>query len=222
MTETSRIVVVDDHPIWREGVVKTLNDNKDFEVVGEGSSAAEAFNLVEEFLPDVILLDVSMPGGGIEAAKRISSAYPVVTIIMLTVSEREEDVRDALRAHARGYVLKGVSGGELVAVVRQISEGDTFITPSLAASLLMESSEKEDQSGKADLNLPELLNDRERQILEKLADGMSNKDIAASIHLSEKTVKHYMTNIMQKLQVHNRVQAALMAHGLMKSDPESN
>ena len=218
MTEQCRIVVVDDHPIWREGVVRTLNDCEDFIVVGEGSSAEEAVNLVSEHLPDVALLDVSMPGNGIEAARRISDDFPVVTVIMLTVSEDEDDVRAALKSRARGYILKGVSATELVSVIRKISSGDIYITPSLAASLLAESTESKNEDGQTGINLPELLNEREQQILEKLADGLSNKEIADSIHLSEKTVKHYMTNIMQKLQVRNRVQAALIAHGLSPRD----
>ena len=213
MTDIYNIVVVDDHPIWRDGVIKTLDNYKRFNVVGHGSTADEALDLVSEFLPDVILLDVSMPGCGISAAHRISFAYPVVKVVMLTVSENEDNVLAALKAHAKGYILKGVSAAELVAIIQKICSGETYITPSLAASLLFESKDGP-KSSYLELNLPELLNERERQILEKLATGLSNKEIADSIFLSEKTVKHYMTNIMQKLQVRNRVQAALLAHGL--------
>jgi len=220
MSEINRIVVIDDHPIWREGVVTTLNDSPDFDVVGQGENADQAVKLVAELLPDLVLLDVSMPGGGIEAAQKINSTYPVVTIVMLTVSESEDDVRAALKSHARGYILKGVGGSELVRIVRQICSGDTYITPSLATSLLVESSESNSVQNDAVLNLPELLSERERQILEKLSIGLSNKEIAEKTHLSEKTVKHYMTNIMQKLQVRNRVQAALIAHELLKVDKE--
>ena len=222
MSEAYNIVVVDDHPIWRDGVIKTLSDHDEFKVVGHGSNADDALALVAEFLPDVILLDVSMPGCGISAAHRISIAYPVVKVVMLTVSENEDNVLAALKAHAKGYVLKGVSSVELVKIIKQICAGETYITPSLAASLLVESKENQ-KTSYLELNLPDLLNDRERQILEKLATGLSNKEIAESIYLSEKTVKHYMTNIMQKLQVRNRVQAALLAHGLTTaSEDKSN
>ena len=213
VNESYNIVVVDDHPIWREGVVKTLEDCPEFTVVGRGSNADEAFKLVSEHLPDVILLDVSMPGCGIGAAQRISISFPVVKVVMLTVSENEDTVLSALKAHAKGYILKGVGAQEFVSIIKKICSGETYITPSLATSLLMESRDKS-RSTYLEANLPDLLNDREREILEKLSSGLSNKEIAEKINLSEKTVKHYMTNIMQKLQVRNRVQAALIAHGL--------
>lgn len=214
MDESYRIIVVDDHPIWREGVVRTIDAEQDLSVVGEGASTEDALRLVEDLLPDMVLLDVSMPGGGINAAQSISNEYPVVKIAMLTVSEDGDDVRAALNHHAKGYILKGVSGSDLVAIVRKICAGESYVTPSLAASILVESRESTLPGDGNNLNLPELLNQRERQILEKLAEGLSNKEIADSIHLSEKTVKHYMTNIMQKLQARNRLQAALIAHGV--------
>ena len=221
MPDRYTIVVVDDHPIWREGVIKTLEDHDEFNVVGHGSTADEAFSLVSEYLPDVILLDVSMPGCGIGAANRISIAYPVVKVVMLTVSENEDNVLASLKAHAKGYILKGVGADELISIIQKICAGETYITPSLAASLLLESKDHP-RASYLELNLPDLLNDRERQILEKLATGLSNKEIAESIFLSEKTVKHYMTNIMQKLQVRNRVQAALLAHGLTTPTDNNN
>ncbi|MBT8113933.1 MAG: response regulator transcription factor, partial [Arenicella sp.] len=154
------------------------------------------------------LLDVSMPGGGIETADLISKRVPIVKIIMLTVSEQEQDVQAALKAQARGYVLKGVASEELIQILQDIHRGDSYISPNLAVNLLMRSSDDAArQPSPDDFDL----NDRERQILEKLASGLSNRDIADDICLSEKTVKHYMTNIMHKLHVSNRVQAAIKA-----------
>lgn len=210
MTDKIRVVLVDDHPMLREGVANTLDAEPDFEVVGQGSNADEALALARDLLPDLIMLDVSMGGGGINAARAIAAACPIVKIIMLTVSEGEEDVLAALKVGARGYVLKGVSGPELVRIVRSINAGEPYVTPSLAASLLGELREQPADKKSAPDPLSELT-DRERQILELVATGRSNKEIAEDLFLSEKTIKHYMTNILQKLQVRNRVEAALLA-----------
>jgi DNA-binding NarL/FixJ family response regulator len=210
MTETIRIALVDDHPLLREGVASTLEAEPDIEVVGQGGNAEEALSLASDLLPDLIMLDVSMSGGGINAARTIAAACPVVKIVMLTVSEDEDDVLAALKVGARGYVLKGVSGPELVHIVRLINSGESYVTPSLAATLLGELREQHKEKKSAPDPLSELTS-RERQILELVSTGRSNKEIADEIFLSEKTVKHYMTNILQKLQVRNRVEAALLA-----------
>jgi len=214
MSELISIVVVDDHPLFREGVVTTLQESGYFDVVAQAGTQEDAIVQVEKHLPDLLLLDVSMPGGGIEAAHEITKRVPVVKIIMLTVSEQEDDVQSALKAQAKGYVLKGVDSGDLVAILRDIHKGDSYISPNLAANLLMRSS---DDAKNADSIEDFDLNDRERQILEKLSAGLSNRDIANDIFLSEKTVKHYMTNIMHKLHVSNRVQAAIKAYEMSKS-----
>ena len=208
MSEPLHIAIVDDHPLFREGVVHTLGAQPDVEIVGEGESAEDAVRIAGERLPDIILLDVSMPGGGLNAVREIASAFPVVKIVMLTVSEEEEDVTAALRAGARAYVLKGVAARELVRILRAVAAGEVYVTPTLAANLLFELT---GGSGRRKSNPLDELTERERQILELVAGGDSNKEIAAQLYLSEKTVKHHMTNILQKLQVRNRVEAALMA-----------
>jgi DNA-binding NarL/FixJ family response regulator len=211
MTDKIRVVLVDDHPLLREGVASTLDAEPDFQVVGQGSNADEALQLAQDLMPDLIMLDVSMGGGGINAARAIAAACPIVKIAMLTVSEDEDDVLAALKVGARGYVLKGVSGPELVRIVRSINAGEPYVTPSLAASLL---GELREQTNVDEDTAPDPLSEltkRERQILEQVATGRSNKEIADHLFLSEKTVKHYMTNILQKLQVRNRVEAALLA-----------
>jgi DNA-binding NarL/FixJ family response regulator len=209
MPDRIQVVVVDDHPLLREGVANTLSANPNIEVVGQGETAEDAIRLAGDLLPDILLLDISMKGGGINAAREISAAYPVVKIVMLTVSEREEDVAASLKAGARGYILKGVTARDLVTAVQSIHAGESYVTPTLAANLLLGWREGPDGMGIPTTPFDELT-ERERQILELLATGCSNKEIARELDLSEKTVKHYMTNILQKLQVRNRVEAALM------------
>ena len=210
MSDTMQIVVVDDHPLFREGVAHTLATEPDIEVVGQGASAAEAVRLAQDLLPDLILLDIHMPGSGLEAAQTITATCPVTRIVMLTVSEEEEDLLAALKAGARGYILKGVPARELVRILRAVCAGESYVTPALAASLLREMTGSAPGARPAADPLNELT-EREREILEGVAEGLSNKEIGQHLHLSEKTVKHYMTNILQKLQVRNRVEAALLA-----------
>lgn len=214
MSDLISIMVVDDHPLFREGVVASLVESGLFDVVAQAGSKDEAILKAEKHLPDLMLLDVSMPGGGIETAKEMAVRVPVVKIIMLTVSEQEHDVQAALKAQARGYVLKGVASEELISILRDIHNGDSYISPHLAVNLLMRSTEDAEKDTPEDFDL----NERERQILEKLAIGMSNREIAEDIFLSEKTVKHYMTNIMNKLHVSNRVQAAIKAYEMSKNN----
>ena len=210
MSDKIGIVLVDDHSLFRAGVAFTLSAEADFEIVGQGASADDAVRLAQELLPDLILLDLNMPGGGIRAAAIITATCPVTRIVMLTVSEEEEDLLAALKAGARGYILKGVPARELTRILRAVCDGESYVTPTLAASLLREMTGAAPGARAAADPLNELT-DRERQILEGVANGLSNKEIGGQLHLTEKTVKHYMTNILQKLQVRNRVEAALIA-----------
>lgn len=205
-----RVAVVDDHPLFREGVTNTLAASADIDVVGQGETAEEAVCLARDLMPDIVLLDISMSGGGINAAQEISAAYPAVKIIMLTVSESEDDLIGSLKAGARGYILKGVSAGDLRRIISSIQAGEAYVTPSLAASLLREWPDRSDGACAPGGPLDDLT-PRERQVLELLATGRNNKEIARELNLSVKTVKHYMTNILQKLHVRNRVEAALLA-----------
>jgi two-component system, NarL family, nitrate/nitrite response regulator NarL len=228
--ESLHIAIVDDHPLFREGVAHILEQQAGIEVVAQGASASDAIAIAERHLPDVMLLDVSMPGGGLAAIRHIATAWPVIRVIMLTVSEQEDDVTTALRAGARAYVLKGVSSRDLTRVVRAVAAGEVYVTPSLATSLLYDLSSGSGGGGSGGGNggaaatsagggrparLLDDLTDREREILEHVAEGDSNKEIAVRLQISEKTVKHHMTNILQKLQARNRVEAALIArtHG---------
>lgn len=208
-----RIVIADDHPLFRGGVVRTLDEAPDMEVVGEGADAAEAEALVERFMPDLVCLDISMPGGGIEAAKRIGARFPAVRMVMLTVSEEDDDVLAALEAGASGYVLKGVGAEELTGVLRGVARGDAYVSPSLAARVL---AAMRKPAGAAPIDPLADLTKREEQILRGVARGLSNKEIGRELDIQEKTVKHYMTNVLQKLHVRNRVEAAMLArdHGI--------
>lgn len=212
MSERTSVVIIDDHPLFRDGVVQTLMAEPDFEVVGEGSSAAEAVHLCQEHLPDLLLLDISIPGGGLNVAREITTCCPVTNLVMLTASEAEEDLFAAFKNGARGYVLKGVSARELIRILKAVSAGESYVTPSLAASLLSELSGVRSRAPKPEDPLAHLT-EREHQILELVAKGYSNKEVASELFLSEKTVKHHMTNILQKLQVRNRVEAVLLARG---------
>jgi DNA-binding NarL/FixJ family response regulator len=215
MSEAIRVVVADDHPLFREGVINSLDAMADIVVVGQAADADAAFRIVRDEMPDLALLDVTMPGGGIEAARRIAAACPVTRIVMLTVSEDEDDLLAAMKAGASGYVLKGVSARELAGVVRSVSAGDVYVAPSLAFGLLREMSQPRTSDPLADLSA------RERQVLELVASGMSNQEIGLKLSLAEKTIKHYMTNILTKLQVRSRVEAALLAARVGLGQPTS-
>ena len=205
MHDQIRILIADDHPMFREGVVQSLASEKDFAIIGQASNGKNAIEMAKELLPDVLLLDITMPDqDGITITKKISAAFPVIQIIMLTASENEDDLMKALKAGARGYVLKGISAKELVKVVRTIVAGGTYISPDMANMILFELSQPSQPDPLSELS------DREKEILKLVGKGYTNREIGAQIHLSEKTIKHYMTNILQKLHVRSRVEAALL------------
>ena len=205
MSDGIRIVVADDHPMFRAGVVSTLTASGDIVVVGEADDAAGAVAMTRQQLPDVVLLDITMPGGGLNAARDIAAACPATRVVMLTASADEDDLLAAMKAGATGYVLKGAGASELLGVVRSVCAGEVYVAPALAWSLLRELSSPRTSP------LDELTA-REREVLEGVAEGLSNQEIADRMGLAEKTIKHYMTNILGKLQVRSRVEAALLAY----------
>jgi two-component system nitrate/nitrite response regulator NarL len=205
MSDNIRIVVADDHPLFRAGVVAALREAAGLEVVGEASDAAGALLLSREHLPDICLLDIAMPGGGLAAARDITAACPATRVVMLTVSEDEDDLLAAMKAGASGYVLKGAGADEVASVIRQVSAGEVYVAPALAWGLLREMSRPRTTP------LDELTV-REREVLELLGEGLSNQEIGDRLGLAEKTIKHHMTNILGKLQVRSRVEAALLAY----------
>jgi two-component system, NarL family, nitrate/nitrite response regulator NarL len=204
---TITTILADDHPIFRDGLLRSLAEGG-FEVLGAGGTADEAVALAEAHRPALAILDVSMPGGGIEAARRIRAVSPATRIAMLTVSEADRDVAAALGAGAIGYVLKGVSADELVAILTGVAHGEAHVSPGLAVRLIADMERPRRSTPRRPIDE---LSKREEDILRHVAQGLSNREVAEALSLQEKTVKHYMTSILEKLQARNRVEAALIA-----------
>lgn len=212
---TTTIVLADDHPIFRDGLRKTLDDSGEFKVLAAGSDAEEAVRLTREHRPDLVILDLSMPGGGLGATRQIAALDDAPRIAILTVSEDSNDVADALEAGATGYILKGVTASALTKSLRSIAKGEGFVSPGLASRVLLAIQKGNTPTG--DRGVLGDLTHREEEILRRVAKGLSNKEIAAELNIQEKTVKHYMTSILSKLHARNRVEAALIAHEAWKS-----
>lgn len=205
MGEPIRVIVADDHPLFREGIVWSIGAAGDMLVVGEASDAAGALWLAQKHAPDIAILDVTMPGSGLQAARTIQESCPDTRVLMLTGSEDEDDLLAALDAGAAGYVLKGVSADELLTIVRAVHEGDVYVSPALAWQLLGERTRPRPGAGLGALTT------REHDVLALLTAGLGNHEIGQRLGLAEKTVKHYMTSILNKLQVRSRLEAALVA-----------
>lgn len=201
MNSIIRIGIVDDHPLLREGVANTLRKRADLQVIEQGATAEDAKGIALRVIPDVLLMDVNMPGDVFATVRFISCQVPDVKVLMLTVSESEEDAYCALEAGARGYVLKGVSGPDLVQAIRIVAKGETYITPEFANKLLSNFKRHEAEVRKIELT------HREEQIIREVSKGLTNKEVASKLLISEKTVKYYMTCVMQKLHARNRVEA---------------
>jgi DNA-binding NarL/FixJ family response regulator len=206
-----RLAVVDDHPLFREGVASILGSEPDIEIVGQGASAEAAIQIAQTQQPDIMLLDINMPGGGVYATQAIKAAAPGVRLVILTGADEDEYVFETLKAGAHAYLLKGVMSRELIDVLHLVMAGQSYVSPILAASLLRGVSKAAPAAAQPQKNVLDELSERERQIVTLIADGLSNLEIGQRLFLSEKTVKHYVTGILQKLNVQNRVQAALLA-----------
>jgi DNA-binding NarL/FixJ family response regulator len=211
MSQLIRLAIVDDHPLFREGVARGLTETGAFEICGQGASADDAVRLALDARPDILLLDISMPGGGLHAMELIREQLPDMKIVILTVSEANEDVTAALNAGTQGYVLKGVGSKMLADILQGVAEGEAYVSPTLAARMLADL--KELNARVTPVSPLLLLTQRERQILEFVANGLSNKEVAIRLDLQEKTVKHHMTRIMAKLNVRNRTEAAILLRG---------
>jgi two-component system NarL family response regulator len=208
-----RVLICDDHAVFRRGLVMVLEDEEGIEVVGEASDGDEAVARAAELAPDIVLMDVRMPGSsGIDATARIAEVVPTAKIVMLTVSDEEEDLYDALKAGAAGYLLKEISIEEVAEGVRSVMGGQSLLSPSMASKLL---SEFTNLARKADERPTPVagprLTDRELQVLGLVAEGLSNKAVASKLFISENTVKNHVRNILEKLHLHSRMEAVMYA-----------
>ena len=210
MIAKTQILLVDDHDIVRLGLMTLLNDQPDMEVIGEASTAAEAVRAAVKLQPDVVLMDIRLPGeGGIEAAAQITRSVPNSKVVMLTSFADDELVVRAIRAGAVGYVLKQVGNEELLRAIRAAARGEALLDPSTTARLLSRVREAE---RKADEDAFRDLSDREMDVLVHLAKGKTNAEIGALLHLSEKTVGNYVSNMFDKLHLSNRIELAAYAY----------
>ena len=216
-----RILLVDDHVLFRKGLTALLSERPDIQVVGEARDGLEAIEAAREFLPDVILMDVNMPRcDGLEATRRIKREMPHVKIVILTVSDDDQHLFEAIKSGAQGYLLKDLEPYQLYDLLESISRGDAPLSGSIATKILKEFSRPSSVSAQE----PEVMDEltpRETNILLLVAEGKSNKDIASELVISENTVKIHIRNILEKLHLQNRIQAAVYAvsQGLVSDQP---
>ena len=207
-----RVLIADDQALFRRGLYVVLGTEDGIEVVGEAENGEEAIAKATEAAPDVVLMDVRMPKvNGIEAAREIRAASPSTKILMLTVSDEEEDLYEAIKAGANGYLLKEISVEEVAEAIRAVVQGQSLISPSMASKLLSEyttlarrAEEKQQFSGAA-------LTSRELEVLKLVAKGQSNREIGEELYISENTVKNHVRNILEKLHMHSRMEAVIYA-----------
>lgn len=199
------VIVVDDHSLFRAGVIQSLQLDEGITVVGEGGTGQDAVDLALNHSPDVALIDISMPGDGIAAARRIAERSQSTRVVMLTVSEDDDNVMRSLEAGAVGYILKGIRAPDLLGAVRSVAAGESFLSPNLALRLLT------GVQAKRKVNRLAPLSRQERRTLRLVASGLSNREVGDKLGITEKTVKFHLASIFAKLDVRNRVEASLIA-----------
>jgi len=211
-TDPIRVLIVDDHALFRRGLEMVLAQEPDLQLVGEAGDGLEAVHKAADLLPDVVLLDVRMPtGGGIEACAAIKEVAPSAKIVMLTTSDEEADLYDAIKAGANGYLLKEISIDEVARGIRAIHGGQSLISPSMASKLLTEFATMIKKGDERQQVPAPRLTERELQVLKLVARGLNNRDIARQLYISENTVKNHVRNILEKLQLHSRMEAVFYA-----------
>ncbi|HET7058344.1 MAG TPA: response regulator transcription factor [Nitrospiraceae bacterium] len=217
-----KVLIVDDHRVVREGLSAILKSKDNIQVLGEAQDGQEAVEKARSLLPDVILMDVSMPKmTGVEATRIIKREFPHIGIIALTMYEEQQYIFDLVRGGATGYLLKDSDSDQIVKAIQSVYRGDSLIHPAVASKILAEFSLMTQKKGKKSSWVEHDLTEREITVLRLVADGKTNKEIANNLDLSEKTVKNHVRNIFHKLQVYDRTQAAILAirKGLIELDP---
>jgi len=218
---TTKIVIIDDHQLFREGVKRILEFEKSFEVLAEGDDGSEALGLVQEHHPDVVIMDINMPQmNGVEATRELIEKYPNTKVIILSIHDDENYVTHALKTGARGYLLKEMDADALIEAVRVVADGGSYLHPKVTHNLVNEYRKLAAGVGRSgggyvqtvEIRRPlHLLTRRECEVLQMLADGKSNRGIGESLFISEKTVKNHVSNILQKMNVNDRTQAVVVA-----------
>jgi DNA-binding NarL/FixJ family response regulator len=206
-----RVLIVDDHDLFRAGLRTLLDEQDEVVVVGEAAGGAEAVRIVGESAPDVVVMDLNMPGmTGVEATRQISAIAPLTRVVVLTISDQDGDVMDAIFAGACGYLLKDASIQELMQGIRAAAVGESLISPTIAAKVLRRVRSSSSQPD-IERTIRAELSEREIEVLKLIANGKDNAQIAGDLHISPKTVKNHISNILMKLQIDNRIQAAVYA-----------
>jgi two-component system nitrate/nitrite response regulator NarL len=200
-----KIGIADGHPLMCEGIRLAFDGERGFEVIGVGCDSSDAIRIAAEHEPNIMILELDLPGGGLNAVRQIKLSFPKVRVVLLTGSELEANVKAALNLGVHGYVLKDICASDLIKTIRAVAAGETFITPALAMTLLTSPIASTRLSTDVELSA------REEQILQAAGRGLKNREIACQLHLSEKTIKNYMSGIFYKLNSRNRVEAVLAA-----------
>src|SRR5262245_58377580 len=212
ITDAIRVLICDDHALFRRGLIMVLESEEGIDVVAEAEDGEEAITKAEDTAPDVVLMDVRMPRmSGIEATRAIADAVPTAKILMLTVSDEEDDLYEAVKAGATGYLLKEISIEEVASAIRAVMGGQSLISPSMASKLLVEFTNLAKRADERPVLPTPRLTDRELEVLKLVALGMSNREIAAELYISENTVKNHVRNILEKLHLHSRMEAVVYA-----------
>ena len=217
-TSMTKIIIVDDHQLFREGVKRILDFEDTFEVVAEGDDGTDVINLYSNNSPDVVLMDINMPGkNGVEATADLVAAYPDAKVIMLSIHDDESYVTHALKSGALGYMLKEMDADEIVEAIKVVANGGSYLHPKVTKNLVAEFRRLSEHENKGNFHQTEirrpfhLLTKRECEVLQLLTDGQSNRSIGETLYISEKTVKNHVSSILQKMNVNDRTQAVVTA-----------
>jgi DNA-binding NarL/FixJ family response regulator len=220
-----RVLIVDDHALFRRGLQMVLEGEPDVEVAGEAADGHEAVLKAQELMPDVVLMDVRMPGqSGIQATREIRDLLPHTQILMLTVSDEEADLYEAIKAGASGYLLKEIPTEEVPEAIRAVVSGQSRISPSMASKLLNEFVTMTKRAEARRMTRVPRLTEREMEVLQAMARGLNNRDIAKELYISENTVKNHVRNILEKLQLHSRMEAVIYAvrEKILQIEPDAH